>query len=120
MSIEPKCDYCDAVTKFRCNDDNEMLNCTTWKAQQKIKDSVKGTMKKMKKENKVSESVKEMAELANRSCRSTVAVIDALSQRGAFKGEELMAIGQLRDQSTQLIQLAETVQSEIAEQEKTS
>lgn len=64
------------------------------------------------------ESVKQLAELANRACRSTVAVIDAMSSRGAYKGEELLAIGQLRDQSAQIINLAETVLSEIAQEEQ--
>ena len=39
----------------------------------------------------------EIAELANRSSRSMIAVIDAVCQRGGFKGEELTTIGQLRD-----------------------
>ena len=44
-----------------------------------------------------------------------VAVIDAMASRGAYKGDELLAIGQLRDQATQVIKLAELVQSEAAE-----
>jgi len=35
-----------------------------------------------------------------------------MCQRGAVKGEELSAIGQLRDQCVQLAQLCETFQSE--------
>ncbi len=56
----------------------------------------------------------EIYELSNRVARSTVAVVDALTQRGAFKGEELSTIGQLRDQSLQIIQLAESYQQEVA------
>ena len=42
-------------------------------------------------------------EFYNRSMqmgRAAVAVIDTLAQRGAFKGEELSAVGQLRDNAT--------------------
>jgi hypothetical protein len=35
-------------------------------------------------------------------------------QRGAIKGEELTTLGQLRDQSMQMIQMAETYQQEQA------
>lgn len=56
----------------------------------------------------------EIYDLANRVSRSTVAVIDALTQRGAFKGEELSTIGQLRDQSLQIIQICEAYQQEAA------
>ena len=52
--------------------------------------------------------------LANQSSRSTIAVIDAIAQRGGFKGEELMTIGTLREQCVQLIQLAESYQQENA------
>ena len=52
--------------------------------------------------------------LSNRVARSTVAVVDALTSRGAFKGEELSTIGQLRDQSVQLIQMAETQAQDAA------
>jgi len=55
-------------------------------------------------------------DVANRVSRSTVAVIDTLVQRGAFKGEELSTIGGLRDQSLQIIQLAEQYQSAQAEE----
>jgi len=53
-------------------------------------------------------------DLLNKIGRSTVAVIDALVQRGAFKGEELMTIGTLREQCIQSIQLAEAYQQEQA------
>lgn len=53
----------------------------------------------------------EMIDLGNRVTRSTVAVIDTMTARGAFRGEELSTIGQLRDQCIQLIQLIEESQS---------
>jgi hypothetical protein len=69
-------------------------------------------IKMAKEETKQDHS--EIYDLSNRVARSTVAVVDALTQRGAFKGEELSTIGQLRDQSLQIIQLAETHQQEVA------
>ena len=45
-----------------------------------------------------------------------IAVIDTVTQRGGFKGEELSTIGQLRDQSITVIQLAENYQQEQAQQ----
>jgi hypothetical protein len=50
-----------------------------------------------------------------RVSRTTISVIDAMTQRGAVKGEELSAIGQLRDQCVQLAQLCEAFQSEHEE-----
>lgn len=64
---------------------------------------------------KVEQAVNEYAEiyaLGSQISRSTVAVIDALTGRGAFKGEELTTIGQLRDQCLQAIQIAEHNQQE--------
>ncbi len=55
-------------------------------------------------------------EVANRAARSMIAVIDTVTQRGGFKGEELSTIGQLRDQSITVIQLAENYQQEQAQQ----
>lgn len=52
--------------------------------------------------------------LATRVSRSTVAVIDAITQRGGFKGEELSTIGQLRDQCVQLMQIAEAAEADAA------
>lgn len=49
----------------------------------------------------------DLANTANQVARSAVAVIDTVTARGAFKGEELSTIGRLRDQCTQLIALAE-------------
>lgn len=56
----------------------------------------------------------QITQLANRVSRSTVAVIDAITQRGGFKGEELSTIGQLRDQCIQLMQLAEAAEADAA------
>ena len=53
-------------------------------------------------------------DLSNRVGRSTVAVIDAITQRGGFKGEELSTIAQLRDQCIQLIQIVENHNEENA------
>jgi hypothetical protein len=58
----------------------------------------------------MSDQTKQLTEsynIGSRVARSTVAVIDTLVQRGAFKGEELSTIGQLRDQAVHLIQMAE-------------
>ena len=62
----------------------------------------------------MSDNVKQLVEIANKSSRSTVAVIDAMTQRGAFKGEELSTIGGLRDQAIQIVQLAEQAEQEEA------
>ena len=37
-----------------------------------------------------------------------------MTQRGAFKGEELSTIGTLRDQCIQMVQLCEQMQQEAA------
>lgn len=64
--------------------------------------------------NAVNEQQKQLNDLVNRISRSTVAVVDAVTQRGGFKGEELSTIGQLRDQCVQAIQLGENLQQEEA------
>ncbi len=46
----------------------------------------------------MSETMDQLRDLSNRTSRSIVAVIDAMTQRGAIKGEELSTIGGLRDQ----------------------
>ena len=61
------------------------------------------------------EIMQQLEDLANKSARSTIAVIDAMTQRGGFKGEELSTIGTLRDQCVQIIQLAENYQQEQAQ-----
>ena len=55
--------------------------------------------------------------LSNQVSRSTVAVIDAMSQRGAVKGEEMSTLGKLRDDAVQIIQTVETIQQERAMEE---
>jgi hypothetical protein len=62
----------------------------------------------------MSEQVQELQDLANKASRSTVAVIDAMTQRGAFKGEELTTIGGLRDQCIQIIQICEQMAQDAA------
>ena len=57
----------------------------------------------------MSELVGQLREVSSKMARSTVAVIDAMTQRGAFKGEELSTIGGLRDQCIQVIQINETI-----------
>ena len=53
-----------------------------------------------------------LMDVSNRVSRSTIAVVDAVTQRGGFKGEELSTIGQLRDQCVQVISLVESLQQE--------
>ena len=60
----------------------------------------------------------EMIDLVNRVARSTVAVVDTVSSRGGFRGEELSTIGQLRDQCISLIQQVEAAQSDEEETEE--
>ena len=60
------------------------------------------------------ENQDELMKLANQVSRSTVAVVDAVTQRGGFKGEELSTIGTLRDQANQVISLVEEMQQEAA------
>tara|TARA_Y100000114_G_scaffold156759_1_gene185134 strand:+ start:2106 stop:2309 length:204 start_codon:yes stop_codon:yes gene_type:complete len=66
----------------------------------------------------MSENTDSLMKLANQVARSTVAVVDAVTQRGGFKGEELSTIGQLRDQSIQIISLVEQIQQEAAMEEE--
>ena len=44
-----------------------------------------------------------------------IAVVDTITQRGGFKGEELSTIGQLRDQCIQIIQMGEQHEQEKAQ-----
>ena len=71
-------------------------------------------MSKNKKEEQAADPHAPIYETSNRASRSMIAVIDTMCQRGAFKGEELSTIGQLRDQCVQVIQLAENYQQEQA------
>lgn len=61
---------------------------------------------------KITPEQQQLNDLANRISRSTVAVIDTMVTRGAFKGEELTTIGQLRDQAVQAVALVETVSAQ--------
>ena len=61
------------------------------------------------------EQAKTIVDGSFRISRTTISVIDAMTQRGAVKGEELSAIGQLRDQCVQVSQMAEQFQSEHEE-----
>ena len=62
----------------------------------------------------MSDNQTQLNELTNRISRSTIAVVDAVTQRGGFKGEELSTIGQLRDQCVQAVQLVESLEQENA------
>ena len=65
----------------------------------------------------MAEKYDELMKLANQVSRSTVAVVDAVTQRGGFKGEELSTIGQLRDQAVRVVALYENVARAFAEEE---
>lgn len=56
----------------------------------------------------------QLNDLANRVARSSIAVIDTIVARGAFKGEELTTIGQLRDQGVQVVALYERIAQQVA------
>ena len=60
----------------------------------------------------------EFYDLSLKVSRSSIAIIDAIVQRGAFKGQELSTVGGLRDQCVQLIQQTEERQQEAAEAEE--
>lgn len=62
----------------------------------------------------MSDNQTQLNDITNRIARSTIAVVDAITQRGGFKGEELSTIGQLRDQCVQAISLVENIQQEDA------
>ena len=62
----------------------------------------------------------QLNELANRIARSTVAVIDTITTRGGFKGEELMTIGTLREQAIQVISLVDQLSPDNDSTEKES
>ena len=67
--------------------------------------------------NAVDEQKKKGMELLNQISRSAIAVIDTVTQRGGFRGEELSTIGNLRDQCTQGVQVVESWKQEEAEAE---
>ena len=56
-------------------------------------------------------------ELGAKVSRSSIAIIDAISQRGAFKGEELSTVGQRRDHCVQLVQQVEERQQDMDDEE---
>lgn len=58
------------------------------------------------------DDVRPIYDTSFRASRTTISVLDAMCQRGAVKGEEMSAIGQLRDQMVQIAQLCETFHSE--------
>lgn len=58
----------------------------------------------------------QITDISNRVARSTIAIIDTITQRGGFRGEELTTIGQLRDQCVQLVSLCEQAQLDEAEE----
>ena len=70
--------------------------------------------KKKEEKSHLDTAYGQLQDLANKSSRSMVAVIDAMTQRGAFKGEELSTIGGLRDQCIQVIQIVENLEQEAA------
>tara|TARA_R100000541_G_scaffold1902_3_gene7087 strand:+ start:29719 stop:29937 length:219 start_codon:yes stop_codon:yes gene_type:complete len=68
------------------------------------------------KNKKVEDPNKKAYDLMNQISRSAIAVIDTVTQRGGFRGEELSTIGQLRDQCTQGVQIVENYKQEQAEE----
>lgn len=58
------------------------------------------------------EEVRPIYDASFRASRTTISVIDAMCQRGAVKGEEMSALGQLRDQCVQIAQMCEQFHSE--------
>jgi hypothetical protein len=62
------------------------------------------------------EDQKRAMELLNQISRSTIAIVDTITQRGGFRGEELSTIGNLRDQCTQGVQIVEAWKQEQAEE----
>ncbi len=62
----------------------------------------------------MSDNTQELMKLANQVSRSTVAVVDAVTQRGGFFKVFGRIIGTLRDQAIQIISLVEQMQQEAA------
>jgi hypothetical protein len=61
---------------------------------------------------------KKSYDLMNQISRSSIAIIDTITQRGGFRGEELSTIGQLRDQCAQAVQVVESYKQEESENEE--
>jgi hypothetical protein len=68
----------------------------------------------MMAKDKPDAQVEQLVNLANRVSRSSIAVVDAVAQRGGFKGEEFSTIGALRDQCVQMIQIIESREQQDA------
>ena len=73
-------------------------------------------MAKKEETPKAPEPLTQAFTMGSRIARSSIAVIDTVVARGGFKGEELSTIGQLRDQCTQMVQMAEAHQAQVAGQ----
>jgi hypothetical protein len=71
----------------------------------------------MSKDTKEPDQYDHLMTVSNSVARSCVAVVDAMTQRGAIKGEELSTIGKLRDDAVQVIQAVESIQQERAMEE---
>lgn len=67
------------------------------------------------KNKKTEDSHKKTYDILNQVSRSTIAIIDTITQRGGFRGEELSTIGQLRDQCTQSVQIVESYKQDQTE-----
>lgn len=57
-------------------------------------------------------------ELVAKNSRSSIAIIDAIVQRGAIKGEELSTVGGLRDDHVKVIGEVEERQQELDDEEE--
>jgi len=75
--------------------------------------------KEVKAENMVSAEApapaidhEQIYQVSTQMGRSMIAVIDAVAQRGGFRGEELSTIGQLRDQCVKAISLGENYEAQ--------
>jgi hypothetical protein len=68
----------------------------------------------MMAKEKEDKQIDQLLNLANRVSRSSIAVVDAVAQRGGFKGEEFSTIGALRDQCVQMIQIIESREQQDA------
>ena len=68
----------------------------------------------MMAKDKPDTQIEQLVGLSNRVARSSIAVVDAVAQRGGFKGEEFSTIGALRDQCVQMIQIIESREQQSA------
>lgn len=65
----------------------------------------------------MNKEVQKLIEVSQQVGRTTISVIDVMSQRGAIKGEEMTAIGQLRDHSSLMLQLCEQLEADQDEED---